>query len=263
MPKRTLSELSNSRRRKVKPAAQLPPDALALQFSYEAQRIMQRVMMRFAREAMTLAGIRQDAFVGLGASWGELFIKYGEILLKEFGPLFARMLVGVDHFNKDQFDTMFKRVVNIPFTDKPAIAQKLDSLRQKNIDLAKKLAGDSMQRVKEILDDNSGEHANTLAKRIEQAVGTTASHARLLARDQTLKLNADLTKHRQTAAGITRYEWSTSNDDRVRPMHRALDGQEFDWAHPPVVSSDGRREPPGLDYQCRCVAVPVIDLDAL
>ncbi len=213
---------------------------------------------------MRLRGVRTDAAVGVATGFGQsLLAKFGEVFMDELGPLFAKMVLGVDAFNKDQFDTMFKRALNVPFNDKPGIDVKLAEFRKKNIDLAKKLSVSSMNRVRALVDSNEGMHANDMAKLIQAETGTTASHARLLARDQTLKFNGDLTKHRQTAAGITKYEWSTSNDDRVRPMHRALDGQVFEWDSPPVVSKDGRTEPPGLDYQCRCVAIPIIDLDAL
>lgn len=78
------------------------------------------------------------------------------------------------------------------------------------------------------------------------------SRAELIARDQTLKLNGAIAKANQEASGITRYMWSTSKDERVRPTHRALEGQVFAWASPPPVGH------PGQDFQCRCVAMPVL-----
>jgi len=66
-------------------------------------------------------------------------------------------------------------------------------------------------------------------------------------------------QHRQTAAGVSRYEWSSSADERVRPRHRELDGQTFSWDDPPVTNDDGDTNHPGEDYQCRCIAVPVLD----
>lgn len=59
--------------------------------------------------------------------------------------------------------------------------------------------------------------------------------------------------------GVSKYEWSTSRDVRVRPDHRALNGQIFDWEHPPIVNKQtGKRANPGEDYNCRCLAVPVL-----
>jgi SPP1 gp7 family putative phage head morphogenesis protein len=79
----------------------------------------------------------------------------------------------------------------------------------------------------------------------------------LIARDQTLKLNSAITKDRHIAAGISEYTWSTSLDDRVRPEHEALEGTKHSWDAPPEPGH------PGEDFQCRCVAIPVIDEDLL
>ncbi len=86
------------------------------------------------------------------------------------------------------------------------------------------------------------------------------SRAELIARDQTLKLNGEIAQTRMRNAGVERYTWSTSLDERVREDHAALEGETFSWNDPPVVdAATGRREHPGQDFQCRCVAVPVIE----
>jgi SPP1 gp7 family putative phage head morphogenesis protein len=63
---------------------------------------------------------------------------------------------------------------------------------------------------------------------------------------------------RQTNAGITHYIWSTSHDERVRASHARLNGETFSWKDPPEV--DGERANPGEPVNCRCVAIPVIDV---
>ncbi len=82
---------------------------------------------------------------------------------------------------------------------------------------------------------------------------TLENHAALIARDQVSKLNGQLNRARQTAAGITSFVWETQDDSRVRPEHRALDGRRFTWA-------DGAGGVyPGQPVQCRCWARPVVD----
>lgn len=83
----------------------------------------------------------------------------------------------------------------------------------------------------------------------------TENRAKLIARDQVSKLNSTINRIRQTELGIVQYKWSTSGDERVRPTHRENDGKVFDWNDPPAVTGH-----PGEDYQCRCVAIPIIDL---
>lgn len=106
----------------------------------------------------------------------------------------------------------------------------------------------------------TGMRVETLEKRIEERFGVTQRRARLIARDQTLKLNGDLAEARQLDVGISKYTWSTSRDERVRDDHRELEGTMHEWTEPPVVDQrTGRRAHPGRDYNCRCVALPDTD----
>lgn len=64
----------------------------------------------------------------------------------------------------------------------------------------------------------------------------------------------------QQGAGVERYVWLTMHDDRVRPSHAALDGEQADWDEPPLSAEDsdsGEECHPGQDFGCRCVASPV------
>ena len=102
----------------------------------------------------------------------------------------------------------------------------------------------------------SGLRVEALAGQLAERYGVSDSRAELIARDQILKLNAQVTSHRQQVCGITHYRWSASRDEKVRPRHRELDGTVQAWDSPPEVAP-GRFEHPGGDYQCRCVAVPI------
>ena len=105
-----------------------------------------------------------------------------------------------------------------------------------------------------------GTRVEVLARRIAERFGVSNSRAELIARDQVLKLNGQITSQRQQSAGVTHYRWSTSQDERVRDTHRELDTLIFPWASPPEVAP-GRHEHPGGDFQCRCVAIPVMPGD--
>lgn len=105
----------------------------------------------------------------------------------------------------------------------------------------------------------AGRRATVIEREIAERYPKSRRNASLIARDQTSKLNSELTRHRHQSLGITRYIWRTSLDDRVRPGHAALEGQQFRYARPPVVDArTGRRAHPGGDFQCRCTAEPVI-----
>lgn len=59
-------------------------------------------------------------------------------------------------------------------------------------------------------------------------------------------------------ANVTKYKWSTSHDERVRQMHKDLDGKIFEFDNPPITNEKGDRNNPGEDWQCRCQPIPII-----
>ena len=105
----------------------------------------------------------------------------------------------------------------------------------------------------------SGTHVRQIEKEIGTLVGLAKKRAKLIARDQVNKLSGDLTKHHQKAAGINKYRWMTSRDERVRSRHANLDGQIFSWDKPPVSDKSGARFHPKQAINCRCDAVPVLN----
>lgn len=137
----------------------------------------------------------------------------------------------------------------------PGLATAIDAARQANIALITNAARDYAADVQKVFNDpkNIGLHVKDLTDKLVERGNVSQSRAELIARDQTLKLNGNITQIRQQAAGITSYTWSTSNDERVREEHRALEGQVFTWGNPPSVGA------PGEDFQCRCIAVPIIE----
>jgi SPP1 gp7 family putative phage head morphogenesis protein len=146
----------------------------------------------------------------------------------------------------------------------PRVAARLPAFVQKNVDLIHSVVGEELRQVQAEVARAVplGLRVEELTRRILDRADVAESRAELIARDQVLKLHGDVTRDRQTGLGVRRYRWSTSNDERVRPVHAELEGTEQSWDEPPVVSEDGRREHPGGDYQCRCVAVPLFDEDA-
>ncbi len=86
---------------------------------------------------------------------------------------------------------------------------------------------------------------------IQQTGQVQLSKAKFWARDQTLKINSQMTRERATAVGFPAYRWSTSRDERVRDTHVANQGKAFLWTDPPPTGH------PGEDPNCRCTAFPL------
>lgn len=157
----------------------------------------------------------------------------------------------------------------------PKLAQRIDSFRRKNVQLITSVQTDMLDQVSDVVGEafDAGTRVEILKKRIQERFDVSDSRAALIARDQVLKLNANITQQRQQDAGVTKYKWSTSRDERVRgnpagkypdttDNHFRLEGTVHSWDEPPIVdTATGRTAHPGEDYQCRCVAIPIFDID--
>lgn len=97
--------------------------------------------------------------------------------------------------------------------------------------------------------------AKSMIKQITELGHSTTKRAKLIARDQTSKLNAALSQQRQQNLGVEEYVWRTAGDDRVRDSHISKNGKIFRWDDPP--SDTGH---PGHDIQCRCVAQAIVKI---
>lgn len=142
-----------------------------------------------------------------------------------------------------------------------------------NVQLVKSVQYDQLARMRELVSTyHAGqETAGTLADQLVATFKLSDARADLIARDQTLKLNANISQLRQQQVGVTQYYWTTAGDERVRGNpaglypnssqdHWKLDGLLFSWSDPPIVDDrNGARAHPGVYFQCRCVAVPHVD----
>lgn len=114
------------------------------------------------------------------------------------------------------------------------------------------------QRVQDAV--NYGYRSNHMRDVLEAEYGVDERKAAFLARQESSLLVSKYRETRYKASGLNRYKWSTSEDARVRHDHKILDGKIFDWDHPPVTDeATGARNNPGEDYNCRCVAIPIVE----
>jgi len=167
--------------------------------------------------------------------------------------------VGADisRFNKAQFQKTNQSIFGIDiFVDEPWLADQLELFSVQNAQLIRSLPEQELERVAGTVERGlqQGLRFTAVSKEIQKSFGITHRRAKLIARDQTTKLNASLTKLRQQEVGVEKYIWQTAGDERVRPSHRANDGKTFRWDSPPKATGH-----PGHDVNCRCVAIPVFE----
>ncbi len=255
--------------------------------SYEtAQKVLNRIrnkfpsMYRKMEQAGTARIAENPAFKTLGnikADPVSLRARLQAAVVKLEGEFNEKSLLGltekVAQRVKNHNAREWKRVAGIQPRSDAGMGAVIDKFREQNVAKIRSIAGKQLTKITKLLESSeaTGLRVEELRDRIIDDLGVAESKAELLARDQVLTLNAEITRTRMQNSGITRYVWTTSGDERVRGNpdgkwpnggHYDLDGTEQRWDTPPIVDErTGRRAHPGEDFQCRCTATPILDFD--
>jgi len=91
--------------------------------------------------------------------------------------------------------------------------------------------------------------------------------ARRIARTESAKAATSLVQARAEKWGLNFYVWRAINDERTRDAHSSMSGVLCQWSDPPNPEAmfgghnSGGPYHPGCIYNCRCRAVPVLDIE--
>lgn len=179
----------------------------------------------------------------------------------------------IARFNQLQYQKSINFVLGVDiFLEEPWLVPQLEIFSNQNAQLIANMTINELERVSGYVQRGiqEGSSLKSVIENIEKSFGITRRHAKLIARDQTSKLNGSLTKLRQQEAGILTFTWQTSDDERVRQSHRAMDGKICRWDDPTVWydrsskkwvkrSSIATKTFPSNDVNCRCIAQPIIE----
>jgi len=160
--------------------------------------------------------------------------------------------------NKRQFYSSIENAVGVnmqSIIQNEALEDILVATTSENVALIRSIPDEYFKKLESIVytGTTQGNNATSMIKEIQKLGHSTTKRARLIARDQTSKLNSALNQKRQTNLGVEEYIWRTAGDGRVRESHANKNGKIFRWDTPPKDTG-----PPGQDIQCRCVAQPII-----
>lgn len=107
----------------------------------------------------------------------------------------------------------------------------------------------------------SFERELSLAQRLVQREHARADRrSKIMARQLTSEIAAKEVQRRNQELGIDRYMWVSSHDERVRKLHRELNGSVQLWSKPPLANKHPDiHAHPGRVFGCRCTASPLKD----
>ena len=164
----------------------------------------------------------------------------------------------VNQVNKQRFYKAMENAVGIKLSNvlqNEGLEDIMYATTRENVALIKTIPEEYFKQIEGVVFRGTvqGRDATSMIKQITKIGYSTEKRARLIARDQTSKLNSALNQQRSQNLGIEEYIWRTAGDERVRDSHKSKNGKTFRWDDPPKDTGH-----PGEDIQCRCVAQSII-----
>ena len=217
------------------------------------------------RNALPLTELSLERF---RQKWVDVFKKQAPDIAKAF----------VDRMNESVMkltDSSLKELgdkVNIPPLDTaPSTRRFIKSATSENVDLIVSIPEKFHDQLKDFIKDHPFDsHSiadrikadNRMMREISKRWRNARKRAEFIARDQTGKLTAQLSRERVTAAGVTHFKWLHSRGGaEPRELHLRLNGQVFAYDDPPVIDErTGEKGYPGQLPNCGCIAIPIIDV---
>jgi uncharacterized protein with gpF-like domain len=243
-------------------------------------------------------GIKKDSWPDeLSNNFEQLREEYDKIA-QQSEDIAAGVFRSVDMVSHRQWYEAAQKVLGVDlFTFEPWLPAESQAFVEANVDLVQKIQYDLQSELSRVVYGGfrSGSRWETIAGQImrDTELGTGVFHkietrAELIARDQTLKLYADIGEKRQTGAGLKLYIWRTLLDERVvgnpngkypNPTekhgdHYEMEGKVCRWDNSNVYAdsvedaivdkwkertAEMPKDTPGKDINCRCYASPVFE----
>lgn len=247
------------------------PLSLERQYAAAINRFMSKRWKEYAKIAVPMMVPRVDALEDLEPVPGTNGPALGAIV---------SVSKSLSEFNRRELNAFKKIAIGEAFAeDEPWLKNVLETWSREQVTLITKATQDMLDTVARRIRDGVkvGKSAKEVAALINADLpGISYRRARIIARDQTAKLNSSLTQGRMTNAGMETYIWDTAQDERVRgdpsglypkalPSHFVMQGKICRWDDPTVWLENGEwvKRPgdapyfhPGMAIMCRCVALP-------
>lgn len=250
-------------------------DMIGIQYNAKLQRLVKQVKASVSKEIMPLVRqlapeYTQDALVTTDA-WSDLILSAISTLVSRWssptvqaaGARIAGEFVQ-SSLKKSERDLKKSAGIDV-FSGNNTLQDYLKASAQQNALLIKSIPAKYLDEVQTLVMANmrSGMRPSYIEKALQEQYGVTQRRAKMIARDQTSKIQGELAEKQQKGAGFEFFKWVDSDDSRVRHRHRVIDEKVtaygkgiYRWDNLPL-SDKGVPIKPGSDYSCRCIARPV------
>lgn len=241
------------------------PTQTEIAYNRKLQQIVK--LVRADIDAELVPAIKHSVPEYIGDAWSDTIATVLQRIVARWTSPFARQqareIAGT--FVSDASTRAMRRTVGIDlYGGNDQLIDYLKAAADQNATLITSIPAQYLEQVSNIVVGNmrSGMRPSYIEQALVKQFGITQRRAKLIARDQTSKIQGEITRIRQVNSGIQYFRWLTAHDERVRASHVAVGNRDvgygkgvFKWSDLPVV--DGVPTFPGQPINCRCVAVPV------
>lgn len=149
----------------------------------------------------------------------------------------------------------------VEFKMTPAMRDAFNASLGENVGLIRSIPEQYLQQVEGVMmrSYSTGRDLATMVADLKRLYPAASHRAELIARDQSNKANAVVTRTRQMELGITEAIWMHSHAGKTpRPDHVAANGKRYKIAEGCLIS--GEYILPGTEINCRCTSRPVLPI---
>ncbi|QDH45579.1 head morphogenesis protein [Pantoea phage vB_PagM_AAM22] len=241
------------------------PTQAEIAYNRKLQQIVK--LVRADIDVELIPAIKQSVPEYVADAWSDVIAAALQRLVSRWTSPFARQQAReiAGSFVTDASTRAMRKTVGIDlYGGNDQLIDYLKAAADQNAALITSIPAQYLEQVSNIVTGNmrAGMRPSYIEQALVKQFGVTQRRAKLIARDQTSKIQGEITRIRQVNSGITYFRWLTAHDERVRPSHVAVGKRDvgygpgvFKWGDLPVV--DGVPTFPGQPINCRCVAVPV------
>jgi len=273
-------QLDNALKGSSRPRAVTPSYAAGVSYNAKLQKMLVELRKDLNRELLPAIKLMEPQYSADG--WSDAIARvFRELASKWIGDRFVLWAEHQANAFVQQAMAIGRRKfarsapgigVNL-YGETPDINDYIEASTKANVSLIRSIPAQHLAQVEAMVMSQmrSGVRSGAIAGQLVDKFQTTKARAKFIARDQTSKINADITKKRQLNAGFEYFQWIDSDDEKVRDRHDYLAKRDvgygpgvYRWDDLPV-SDSGQKISPGMDYQCRCTAKPMTQrmVDAL
>lgn len=266
-----LAEISEKQAAKTKPI-ELPKE-VGVRYNAELQRMVNAIQQEINKTVTPK--IRYLAPEYTADSWVDTIQSTIQLLRDRLsGPAFkifaerlaTNFVTSINDRNIKSMGKMFGSFGVDVTTGNKQVNDFLQASVAENIQLITSIQTQYLDRVETLVLTNmrAGLRPSSIQQQLQDQFGVTKNRARMIARDQTSKASNGLARKRMQASGLEFFQWVTSKDERVRSRHSSIANKVtmygkgiYRWDDLPL-SDKGEPIAPGDDFNCRCIARPVL-----